>query len=80
MRKVQNLQSLSLKWTISESIPGSRVALLRAEAAMLRCVFTVDSNGRGAVIGSRSRRMRSTPLFRTPLEPALNKLSIATLI
>ena len=79
MRKVKNLPSLSLKWTVSESIPGSRVASLRAEAAMLRCVFTVDSNGRGAVIGLRSHRMRSTPLFCTPLEPALNKLLIATL-
>ena len=74
MRKVQNLPSSSLKWTISESNPGSRAASLRAEAAMPRCVFTVDSNGRSAVIGSRSRRMQSTPLFRTPLEPALNKL------
>ena len=47
---------------------------------MLRCVFTVDSNSRGAVIGLWSRRMWSAPLFCTPLEPASNKLLIASLI
>ena len=76
MRKVQNLPSLSLKWTISESIPGSRVASLRAEAAMPRCVFTVDSNSRGAVIGSRSHCMRSTPVLytiRTGFEQAFDR-------
>ena len=36
MRKVQNLPSLSLKWTISESIPGSWVASLRAAL----CVYS----------------------------------------